>query len=78
MQLAITEGVDEELGLVERRRLERAHDDERGAGVGEHTLHGARTLDEPVVHRLEEDEELGDVLEELRAEDAVCELVEGP
>ena len=37
-----------------------------------------RTLDEPVVHRLEEDEELGDVLEELRAEDAVCELVEGP
>ena len=32
----------------------------------------------PVVHGLEEQEELGDVLQELRAEDAVGHLVEGP
>jgi hypothetical protein len=39
---------------------------------------GPRPLDEAVVHRLEEDEELGDVLEERGAEDAVGHLVEGP
>ena len=55
-----------------RRRLERGHDDERRAPV----VRAARVdrvgpLDEAVVHRLEQDEELGDVLEELRAEDAV-------
>ena len=37
-----------------------------------------RPLDEAVVHRLEQDEELGDVLQELRAEDAIGQLVEGP
>ena len=37
-----------------------------------------RALDEPVVHRLEVEEELGDVLEELAAEDAIGHLVEGP
>ena len=31
----------------------------------------------PVAHRLEEEEELGDVLEELRAEDAIGHRVEG-
>ena len=40
--------------------------------------HGVGPLDEAVVHRLEEDEELGDVLQELRAEDAVGHRVEGP
>ena len=35
-------------------------------------------LDESLVHRLEEDEELGDVRQELRAQDAVGHLVEGP
>ena len=35
-------------------------------------------VDEAVVHRLEVQEELGDVLEELAAEDAVGHLVEGP
>ena len=37
-----------------------------------------RARDEAVVHRLEVQEELGDVLEELAAEDAVGHLVEGP
>ena len=36
-----------------------------------------RPLDEPVVHRLEVQEELGDVFEELAAEDAIGHLVEG-
>ena len=38
---------------------------------------GLGPLDEAVVHRLEQEEELGDVLEELRAEDAVGHRVEG-
>ena len=37
-----------------------------------------RALDEAVVHRLEVQEELGDVLEELAAEHAIGDLVEGP
>ena len=53
------------------------HDDERGAPVVQDPLDRLGPLDEPVVHRLEQDEELGDVLEELRAEDAVGDGVEG-
>ncbi len=37
-----------------------------------------RALDEPLVHRLEEQEELGDVLQELAAEQPIGHLVEGP
>ena len=61
----------------ERRRLERGDDHERGARVGERAGDGLGPLDEARVHRLEEDEELGDVLEELRAEDAIGHGVEG-
>ena len=40
--------------------------------------HRVGPLDEAGVHRLEQDEELGDVGQELRAEDPVGHLVEGP
>ena len=46
--------------------------------VVQEALDGLGTAREPVVHRLEAEEELGDVLEELAAEDAIGELVEGP
>ena len=68
----------EALGLVQRRRLERGHDRERRALVVQQALDRLGPRDEAVVHRLEVQEELGDVLEELAAEDAVGHLVEGP
>ena len=40
--------------------------------------HRLGPLDEAAVHRLEQDEELGDVRQELRPEDPVGHLVEGP
>ena len=60
-----------------RRRLERAHHHEGGAAVLQGAGHGLGPLDEAVVHGLEQDEELGDVAQELRAEDAVGHQVEG-
>src|SRR4051812_13440324 len=78
VEVAVVEGVDEELGLPNRDVLERADDDERRAAVVQQAVYGARPFDEAVVHRLEEHEELGDVLQELRAQDAVGDLVEGP
>ena len=68
----------EALGLVERRGLERRDDREGRAPVVEQALDGPGTLDEAVVHRLEVEEELADVLEELAAKDAVRDLIEGP
>ena len=66
------------LALAQRRVLERGHHDERRALVVEQRLDRARPGDEAVVHRLEVEKELGDVLEELTAEDAIGHLVEGP
>ena len=54
-------------GLVRRRRLQRRHDDERRARVDEQRLDLAGPGDEALLHRLEEHEELGDVLQEPRA-----------
>ena len=68
----------ERLGLAQRRALEGGDDGEGGAPVVQQLLDGGGALDEPVVHRLEVEEELGDVLEELAAEHAVGHLVEGP
>jgi hypothetical protein len=77
VQLAIRQRVDEELRLPDRRRLERRHNHERGALVGQGARHGPGALDEAVVHGLEQQEELGDVLQELGTEDAVGHRVEG-
>jgi hypothetical protein len=77
VQPSLLEGVDEELGLAHGRGLQRGDDDERRAPVGQRAGHGLGTRDEALVHRLEQQEELGDVLEELRTEDAVGHGVEG-
>ena len=58
--------------------VERRHDDERRSVVEQDAGHGLGPFDETVVHRLEEHEEVGDVLQELRAEDAIGNAVEGP
>ena len=55
------------LGLVQRRRFERGDDRERRAAVVQQPLDRLRALDESRVHRLEVEEELRDVLEELAA-----------
>ena len=68
----------EELGLAQRRGLEGGDHHEGGAPVAEQPGHRFGPLDEAGVHRLEEDEELGDVGQELGAEDPVGHLVEGP
>ncbi len=78
VKVASGQGLDEELGFSNRRSLQRAHHHESGAVVEEQPLDGACPLDEARIHGLEEDEELGDVLEELRAKDPVCDLIEGP
>ena len=57
--------------LVGGRGFERRHDDERGAVVAEQPLDRCGVGDEPLLHRLEQDEELGDVLQEPRAEHAI-------
>ena len=68
----------EELCLSQGHGLEGRDDHERRAAIGQQSLDGLGALHEPGVHGLEEDEELGDVREELRAQDAVGNLVEGP
>ena len=78
MEVASRQLRAEALGLVQRRGLERGDDRERRAPVVQQPLDGLRPLDEAVVHRLEVEEELGDVLEELAPEHAVGDLVEGP
>ena len=78
MEIAVHQGRAEALGLVERRRLEGRHHGEGRALVVQQALDGLRARDESRVHRLEVQEELGDVLEELTAENAVGHLVEGP
>ena len=77
MQPAILERLDEELGLPHRGRLEGGDHHEGGALVLERAGDGLGSVDEAVVHRLEEQEELSDVLEELGAEDAIGDRVEG-
>ena len=59
-----------------RRGLERGHHDERGARVDEQRLDLAGAADEPALHGLEQHEELGDVLQEPRAQHAIGDLVE--
>ncbi len=56
----------------------RAHDHKRGAPVEQEAFDRPGPLDEAGVHGLEQDEELGDVLQELRAEHPIGDLVEGP
>ena len=77
MQLTRHQLGREEFGLAHGCRLERGDHHERGATVREEACHRLGTLDEAVVHRLEQDEELGDVGQELRAQDPVGHLVEG-
>src|SRR5215218_8558549 len=78
MEVALGELLAEELRLSEGCPLERRHDPERRAPVVQQPLDGLGAAREPVVHRLEAEEELGDILQELAAEDAIGELVEGP
>ena len=78
VELARRELGREELRLAHRRRLERRHHHEGGPPVRQQPRHRLGPLDEAGVHRLEQDEELRDVRQELRAEDAVGHLVEGP
>ena len=73
---ALAQQLQEELRLAGRRDLQGRHHDERRLRPAEQRGHGPGPLDEAVVHRLEEHEELGDVLQELRAEDAVGDRVE--
>ena len=75
--MPLLEGLDEELRLVHRRRLQGGHHAERRAPVTEDARHLAGAGHEPLLHRLHQREELGDVLQELRAEDAVGHRVEG-
>ena len=77
VQLARRQLVREELGLAHGRGLEGGDDHEGGAPVREQPRHRLGPLDEPGVHRLEQDEELRDVGQELGAEDPVGHLVEG-
>jgi len=77
VKVSIGEGAREEFAFAQRNDFERRHDDERRAVVREQPLHRSRPFDEAVVHRLEQDEELGDVRQELRPEDPVGHLVEG-
>ncbi len=63
---------------LHRSRLEGAHHHEGGPPVAKQALNRLGPLDEPAVHGLEQDEELGHVLQELRAEDPVGDLVERP
>ena len=65
-----------ELRLPERHALEGGHHHEGGPPIRQQPLDGTRPLHEAVVHRLEENEELGDVGEKLSPEDAVGDLVE--
>ena len=62
----VVERLAEELGLAHRRASSVVTTSERRAPVVQQPLDGLGPLDEPVVHRLEEQEELGDVLQELR------------
>ena len=77
MEVASAQRAGQVARFVRRGRLERGHHDERGSRVAEEPLDLAGMLDEPLLHRLEEDEELGDVLEESRPEDSIRHLVEG-
>ena len=74
--LRSTSAPREEAGLVAGRRLERRDDDERGARIDEQRLDLAARAHEPPLHRLEQHEEVGDVLEEPRTEHPVGDLVE--
>ncbi len=78
MQLAFGDRLGEVLRLAQGHGLQGGDDDERRPPVGQEPLDGPGPLDEAVVHGLEQDEELGDVGQELRAQDAVGHLVEGP
>ena len=78
MEVTGGELLGEELGLAQGHGLEGGHHHEGGPAVGKEATDRLGPLDEAGVHRLEEDEELGDVLQELGAEDAVGDLVEGP
>jgi hypothetical protein len=77
VQLALVEGGDEVLGLAQRRCLERGDHHERGALVAQRLGDRIGALHEPWRHGLEQREELGDVLEELRAQDPIGHRVEG-
>ena len=59
-----------------RRGLERGDDDEGSSGIDEEILHLPGPLDEARLHGLEEHEEVGDVLQEPRAQHPVGHLVE--
>ncbi|MEI7547547.1 MAG: hypothetical protein WCK21_05760, partial [Actinomycetota bacterium] len=63
--------------LADRCSLQRADDHERGAIIGEQSLDLLRPGDEACLHRLEEDEEFGDVLQEPRTQHPIGDLVEG-
>ena len=76
VEVAFGELLAELLRLPERRALERGDHRERRAAIVQQLLDRLGALDEPCVHRLEVQEELGDVLEELTPEDAVGHLVE--
>ena len=62
MEPAVAQHRAEVLGFVQRRGFERGDDREGRAPVVQQPLDRLRTLDEAVVHRLEVEEELGDVL----------------
>src|SRR2546423_1842519 len=67
---------DEELGLAHGIRIEGRHDEKRRAVVEQRAGHRLRPFDETVVHGLEENEELGDVLQELCAQHSIGNAVE--
>ena len=78
VEAAVGQLAAERLGFTQWCTLERGDDRERRAPVVEQRFDRVRPFDEAAVHRLEVQEELGDVLEELTAEHAIGHLVEGP
>jgi hypothetical protein len=67
----------EGLGFAQRRPFERGDHGEGRAPIMQELFDRVRALHEPRVHRLEVQEELGDVLEELAPEHAIGHVVEG-
>ena len=62
--------------FLERLRLRARHQHEAGAFRAQERVHLGRALPEAIVHALEGEEELGELLQELQAHEAVGELQE--
>ncbi len=76
VEVPLVQCLHEALGFGQRSTLQCGHDNEGGPLVAKQSAHGLGPFDEALVHRLEKQEELGDVRKKLRAENPVSHLVE--